>query len=132
MLLSPEGIPLEFGRDQRLFSPQQRTASAIRDLGCRFPCCAFPPSFTDAHHIESWVQGRETNLDNALLLCRFHHGQVHRGGWGIRVADRGAGANSTVTFVGPDGQRLESDVGRATGAAETWWSRDRRPALTTF
>jgi hypothetical protein len=37
----------------------------------------------DNHYVTHWPHG-PTNLDNLLLLCRFHHRLVHEGGWSVR------------------------------------------------
>ena len=39
----------------------------------------------DAHHIQHWAEGGETRLDNLVTLCRFHHRQLHRGCFDIRL-----------------------------------------------
>ena len=73
----------------RLFTAAQRKALAVRDGGCAFPGCDIPPAWTDAHHIQHWAAGGKTTLDNAVLLCGFHHGLIHRtnGGWTIHLDD---------------------------------------------
>jgi hypothetical protein len=106
VLLSPDGVPVELGRSVRLFTAGQRRLLALRDAGCRFPGCHRPPSFTDAHHVQSWLDGGASDVSNGLLLCRFHHRLVHEGGWTIRVTGRGA--DDLVTFFGPRGQALQS------------------------
>jgi HNH endonuclease len=35
----------------------------------------------DAHHLQHWVDGGPTDLDNLCLLCRRHHVMVREGGW---------------------------------------------------
>jgi hypothetical protein len=113
ILLGPDSLPMELGRAQRLFTPHQRRALAIRDGGCRFPGCARPARYTDAHHIQPWQQGGLTDLSNALLLCRHHHRVTHGTpntiGWTITYADPGQGPNDRVWFTRPDGQRFPSD-----------------------
>lgn len=106
VLLSPEGLPVELGRTTRLFSAGQRRLLAVRDGGCRFPGCHRPPSFTDAHHVHSWLDGGPTDISNGLLLCRFHHRLVHEGGWTITVSAEGT--NAPIAFRGPRGQQMES------------------------
>ena len=113
LLLDPTGVPLDLGRETRVFSAVQRKALAVRDGGCRFPGCARAAAHTDAHHLVPWSQGGATDLANGLLLCRFHHRQVHEGGW--HVASTAAGADATVTFTGPGGIRLVSLVPRSRG-----------------
>ena len=78
------GNPLDVGREQRLYTSKQRVALAIRDGGCRWPSCERPASYCEAHHVDHWEadQGR-TDVDRGLLLCRFHHLQLHNNGWSI-------------------------------------------------
>lgn len=111
IVLGPDGVPLELGRSERLFSPAQRRALAVRDGGCRFPGCPRPPRYTDAHHITPWTHGGATDLDNALLLCRHHHRLVHEGGWTIGPPDGepSADGNGPLLITGPDGQQLCSN-----------------------
>ncbi len=112
VLLDGSGLPMTLGRSQRIFSSNQRRLLALRDGGCRFPGCSRPPAHTDAHHVHPWSTGGSTDVDNAVLLCRFHHRLVHDGGWRIEVndADRDpvSGSSGAVTFVGPRGQSLVS------------------------
>lgn len=107
VLLNVDGAPMALGRSQRLFSAHQRRLLAVRDGGCRFPGCSRPPAFTDAHHVVPWSRGGATDVDNAVLLCRFHHRLVHEGGWAIRVT--AADSDSDVTFCGPRDQQLVSE-----------------------
>lgn len=78
------GNPLDVGREQRLFTPKQRVALAIRDGGCRWKGCDRPASYCEAHHIDEWGrdEGR-TDIDRGILLCRYHHMTLHHGKWWI-------------------------------------------------
>ncbi len=71
----------------RLFNPAQRRALAVRDGGCAWPGCDVPAAWTDAHHLIHWANGGKTCLDNAVLLCPFHHGYIHRSTceWNIQL-----------------------------------------------
>ena len=110
LLVDPNGIPLDLGREVRVFTGAQRRALAARDGGCRFPGCGRPEVHTDAHHLIPWADGGPSDLVNGLLLCRHHHRTVHEGGWTIHPAHPDDGANGTLTFHGPDGQRLISTL----------------------
>lgn len=78
-------LPLDLGRRSRLFSPAQRLVLAQRDQGCAFPGCDRPPSWCEAHHAGTpWSRGGPTDLDHGVLLCSFHHHQVHDQHWRIR------------------------------------------------
>lgn len=85
ILFSPDGQPLDVGRTQRLFTSRQRLALSARDGGCRFPDCARPPSYCEAHHIDHWHRDSgATDVQDGVLLCRHHHMLIHNNGWSIR------------------------------------------------
>jgi hypothetical protein len=97
------GRPTEVGRSHRLVPVWIRRALHVRDRGCRFPGCRAPVAWTDAHHIRPWARGGPTDVDNLILLCRFHHGLVHEGRWTIRL-DTDTGE---VSAGRPDGRPYE-------------------------
>ncbi len=80
---------LDLGRCRRPFNRAQRRATAIRDRGCVAPGCHAPPSACHVHHCWWWSRGGPTNIDNAALLCGFHHRMVHRQDWAITLAPNG-------------------------------------------
>ncbi|MFC0313262.1 DUF222 domain-containing protein [Gordonia phosphorivorans] len=84
-LLDEHGVPLNVGREKRLFTPGIRKALVLRDRGCAFPGCGVPPSWCDGHHVEHWEHGGVTSLDNGVLLCRRHHTVIHHGGWEVFI-----------------------------------------------
>ncbi len=85
IMLDDNGHPLEFGREQRLYSRRQRIALAVRDGGCLWTNCERPPSWTEAHHIDHWQHGGRTDLDRGVLLCKHHHLRLHNEGWSIHL-----------------------------------------------
>ncbi|HEX5017695.1 MAG TPA: DUF222 domain-containing protein [Actinomycetes bacterium] len=108
LLLDEHGVVVDLGHTKRLFSPQQRKLLAARDGGCRWPGCTRPPAHSDAHHVQSWLDGGPTDVTNAVLLCRFHHRNVHERGWRLQVLDSVRGTNGPVTVCGPEGRTLTS------------------------
>jgi len=80
-----------------------RKALHARDQGCRFPGGTAPAAWTDAHHWLAWYLGGETNTDNLISLCRWHHVIVHEGQWTL-TWDRTTGA---VFAHRPDGTPYE-------------------------
>ncbi|WP_338091282.1 HNH endonuclease signature motif containing protein [Planosporangium flavigriseum] len=84
-VLGSAGQVLDVGREQRLIKGPLRRALVLRDRGCAFPGCDRPPRWTDGHHIVHWADGGTTSLDNAVLLCGYHHRQVHHSPWQIRI-----------------------------------------------
>lgn len=81
--LDTQGNPLDLGREARLFSAKQRLTLAVRDGGCRWTGCDRPASYCEAHHIDPYSEGGRTDIDRGILLCRWHHMQLHHGGWRI-------------------------------------------------
>jgi hypothetical protein len=79
IVMGPDGIPLDHGRTVRLFPAHVRRAAEVRDGGCLFAGCSAPTWWCDVHHLLAWIDGGETNLDNAALLCERHHTKVHHG-----------------------------------------------------
>ena len=77
------GDPLNVGRERRLFTPAQRVALSVRDGGCRWHGCDRPSSYCEAHHVDPYSEGGRTDIDRGILLCRFHHMQLHHSGWRI-------------------------------------------------
>jgi hypothetical protein len=72
IVMGPDGLPLDYSRTMRLFPPHVRRAAEVRDGGCVFAGCGAPTWWCDGHHLLEWINGGETNLDNAALLCERH------------------------------------------------------------
>jgi len=64
---------LDLGRAQRLFSPAQRKAIRLRDRHCRAQGCEVRPEWCEVHHLTPWHRGGNTDLNNGILLCAWHH-----------------------------------------------------------
>jgi hypothetical protein len=86
VILDPTGAVLDVGREYRTVTPAQFIALTARDGGCAFPGCTRNPSWCIAHHIIHWIDGGETNLDNLVLLCQYHHTVIHHHGWDVETA----------------------------------------------
>ncbi|BDE61382.1 DUF222 domain-containing protein [Rhodococcus hoagii] len=88
-IVMDDGVPLNLGRTSRTVSKKQRRALIARDHGCAFPGCGTPPAHCEGHHVKHWADGGPTDLDNLVLLCRYHHQLLHHSHWGVRIgADR--------------------------------------------
>ena len=96
------GQVLNVGRKSRIVPERIRRALRERDGVCQYPGCQ-ESEYVDAHHIRHWAEGGETRLDNLTTLCRFHHRQLHRGCFDIRLN------GTSAEILAPDGgqgQRL--------------------------
>jgi len=101
VLLGPDGVMLEMGRQVRTVTPGQQNFIRVRDKGCTWPGCDRPPGWSQAHHIVWWENGGLTDVRQMTLLCAFHHHKIHDGGWLLERLDDGG-----LRFTGPDGRSL--------------------------
>ncbi|MGI5244415.1 DUF222 domain-containing protein [Dactylosporangium sp. CA-139066] len=98
------GLPLKLGRAYRNTPPALRRALAARDPHCRWPGCRIPANWCDSHHLRTWIRDHgNTDVDNLVILCRYHHVSVHERGWGLRYEP----ADGSVTIMRPDGTPYE-------------------------
>jgi hypothetical protein len=79
IVMGPDGVPLDLGRDHRVVTPGLRKAVEARDRHCVFTGCDAPTHWCDVHHLVHWIFGGETSLANSGLLCERHHTKVHHG-----------------------------------------------------
>ncbi|WP_458683781.1 HNH endonuclease signature motif containing protein [Prescottella equi] len=84
-IVMDDGVPLNLGRTSRTVSKKQRRALIARDHGCAFPGCGAPPAHCEGHHIKHWADGGPTDLDNLVLLCRYHHTLLHHSHWEVHI-----------------------------------------------
>ena len=104
IVMGPDGVPLDLGRDHRVVTPGLRKAVERRDQSCVFAGCGAPSWWCDVHHLIHWLHGGETTLLNSALLCERHHTKVHHG---FRVQRDPGGRwrtyrpDGTEIFIGP-------------------------------
>jgi hypothetical protein len=111
ILEDERGKTIDVGRRTRTIPAALRRALDARDGGCRFPGCS-NRIFTDAHHVEHWLDGGETNLDNTVLLCRRHHRALHEHGFAVeRVGE-------AIVFRDPRGREIPAQGPRWEVAAD--------------
>jgi hypothetical protein len=101
-----DGGALNIGRRTRTIPPMIRRALALRDHGCRFPGCTHA-RFLHGHHIQHWLHGGETSVDNLVLLCTAHHHMVHEDGWSVTRT-----AEGELGFTSPAGKSLPPEPPR--------------------
>ena len=79
IVMGPDGVPLDLGREHRVVTPGLRKAVERRDTSCVFNGCDAPTHWCDVHHLVHWIHGGQTNVENSALLCERHHTKVHHG-----------------------------------------------------
>lgn len=98
---------VDLGRTQRVISPALRRALEARDSRvCAMPGCDRTHGLA-GHHVVHWSHGGRTDLDNLVLLCRYHHRLFHEEGFGMLRRD------GRLVIRDPDGIALHALPGRA-------------------
>lgn len=77
LVLSGDSVPLDLGREQRLFTRHQAIALSARHQHCAAEGCDRPYAWCELHHLTPWSDHGPTDLDNAVPLCGFHHRRIH-------------------------------------------------------
>lgn len=90
---------------------------------CRFPGCPHQ-RYVEAHHIQHWIDGGETRLDNLVLLCSAHHRLLHHGAFHVAVED------GDVVFVSRDGEVIEPALRPQFGDVSGGVSEETRCSVT--
>ena len=81
------GQELWVGRKLRLATEAQRAALIIRDKHCIG--CGRSAVWCEAHHIEEWLTGGRTDMDNLVLVCKGCHHSIHDDGWTVHKRSNG-------------------------------------------
>ncbi|HUH52808.1 MAG TPA: DUF222 domain-containing protein [Microbacteriaceae bacterium] len=81
------GKIVSIGTPERIFNTNQRKAITLRDRGCVIPGCTVPAAWCEIHHVIEHSKGGETHTDNGVMLCYWHHRNLDRNGWNIKMID---------------------------------------------
>ena len=73
MVLDGDSVPLDVGREQRLFDRYQKIAINHRYHGCAAHNCDRPPAWMEFHHEDPWHHGGRTDAKRGMSLCPDHH-----------------------------------------------------------
>ncbi len=87
-LFDTKNQELWVGRKHRLATEAQRAALIIRDKHCIG--CGRSAVWCEAHHIEEWLTGGRTDIDNLVLVCKSCHHNIHDDGWTVHRNRNGA------------------------------------------
>ncbi|TQM37890.1 HNH endonuclease signature motif containing protein [Pseudonocardia cypriaca] len=117
------GNRMYLGRSRRLATPAQIAALTVRDgEGCQFPGCTHTRHL-HAHHIQHWLHGGPTDVDNLILICSFHHTVIHDHGYRIRRS------TGRWEFLQPDGTTIPAAAAPLTGNTEDLIEMNTRARL---
>lgn len=92
---------LRMGMRIRIANAEQRQALRVRDGHCQFAACTMAAEHCQPHHVTFWEHDGPTDVENLVLLCRFHHKVVHRRHYVVTRRPDGR-----VDIRRPDGTRI--------------------------
>lgn len=84
VVVDAAGVPISFGRSQRLFTGPARVAARLQHSVCEHPGCGLPASWCDTDHITPFSEGGHTDQDNAAVECNPHNRMKQRRRWRTR------------------------------------------------
>ena len=73
LVLGGDSMPLDVGRERRLFDRHQKIAINHVYDGCAAHNCDRPPAWMEYHHVDPWHQGGSTDAKKGISLCPPHH-----------------------------------------------------------
>ncbi len=76
-VLGGASVPLDLGRRRRLHTPHQRIALGLARDTCAATGCERPSAWCETHHLTAWSRGGGTSVQDAALLCSWHHHRAH-------------------------------------------------------
>jgi hypothetical protein len=88
-------------KHNRLFTAQQIRGLLVRDGGCVWPGCGARAGSCEGHHVIPWSEGGPTHIDNAVLLCPFHHAMLPDSNFEMRMI-RGRPHLLAPPWIDPD------------------------------
>jgi hypothetical protein len=77
VVLGGKSQPMDVGRQRRFHTEAQRIAIMLRDKICRAENCDHPAAMCHIHHLDQWVKGGKTTVEDGILICPRHHTLAH-------------------------------------------------------
>jgi hypothetical protein len=108
VVVNSQGVVVDYGTKQRLFSGLARQAALLLASTCTHPGCRLPARLCQVDHITEWSTGNgATDQRNGAIKCGGHNRFKHRQRWKTRRDQHGRIYNIRAdgTIVLPVGER---------------------------
>jgi hypothetical protein len=107
VVVDTDGVVIDYGSKQRLFTGHARQAAMLLATTCTHPGCRLPARLCEVDHITEWNDGGHTEQRNGAIKCGGHNRFKHRERWKTRRDPHGRIYNirSDGTIVLPVGER---------------------------
>ena len=112
-VIDADGVTIDLGRTQRLFTGKARQAAQLLAVTCTHRGCDIPATFCDIDHRQEWTANNgPTDQHNAMPLCGAHDRWKHTN----KIRSRRA-ISGRIYLIGPDGAAITS-----VGETEPEWA----------
>jgi hypothetical protein len=101
VIVDSQGVVLDMGRRQRLFTGPAREAAKLLARHCQFPGCNVPTRWAQVDHNHEWQHEGRTDQDNANVPCGTHNRFKSRARWRTTRDNHG-----NTLYVRPDGSTV--------------------------
>jgi hypothetical protein len=89
-VIDSDGVTIDLGRRQRLFTGSARDAAKLMVRHCEHPGCELPAEWCEVDHAVEWAEDDgPTDQQNARIRCGTHNREKHRKRWRTRRATNG-------------------------------------------
>lgn len=107
VVVDSQGVVVDYGTKQRLFTGLAREAAVLLARTCSHPGCEVPARCCEVDHNVEWSEGGSTDQRNANVPCGPHNRFKHRARWRVRRNARGRPycVRPDGTIVLPVGER---------------------------
>lgn len=107
VVVDSDGVVIDYGSKQRLFTGHAREAAMLLATTCTHPGCRLPARLCEVDHITEWNDGGPTDQRNGAIRCGGHNRFKHRERWKTRRDQHGRVDNIRAdgTIVLPVGER---------------------------
>jgi hypothetical protein len=107
VVVDSEGVVIDYGTKQRLFTGHARAAAMLLATTCTHPGCRVSARLCEVDHMSEWHEGGRTEQRNGAIRCGGHNRFKHRERWTTRRDRHGRIYNIRAdgTIVLPVGER---------------------------
>ena len=84
VVVDSNGVVIDYGTLQRLFTGNARAAALLFAGTCNHPGCRVPGRRCQVDHVDEWTDGGATDQRNAGVECGGHNRFKHRERWSTR------------------------------------------------
>lgn len=84
VVVDSDGVVIDYGTKQRLFTGHARAAAMLLATTCTHPGCRLPARLCEVDHITEWNDGGRTDQRNGNIKCGGHNRFKHRERWTTR------------------------------------------------